>query len=163
MFAESKDKQLAGYGRQLAKSPSAAPNSVVGKMLELTGETQAGFDFDWQAYRGKVVVIDFWATWCGPCLRELPNVKKTHAELQDQGFEVVGISIDRDLDALSAFLERDPLPWTTLSGDAAQAKARELGVRAIPTMMLIDGEGKIVQVANRIEQLRPQIDQLLEK
>ena len=75
----------------------------------------------------------------------------------------MGISIDRDLDALSAFLERDPLPWTTLSGDAAQAKARELGVRAIPTMMLIDGEGKIVQVANRIEQLRPQIDQLLEK
>lgn len=163
MFAESKDKQLAGYGRQLAKSPSAAPNSVVGQMLELAGETHAGFDFDWQAYRGKVVVIDFWATWCGPCLRELPNVKKTHAELQDQGFEVVGISIDRDLDALSAFLERDPLPWTTLSGDAAQAKARELGVRAIPTMMLIDGEGKIVQVANRIEQLRPQIDQLLEK
>lgn len=163
MFAESKDKQLAGYGRQLAKTPSAAPNSVVGQMLELAGETHAGFSFDWQAYRGKVVVIDFWATWCGPCLRELPNVKKAHAELQDQGFEVVGISIDRDLDALSAFLERDPLPWTTLSGDAAQAKARELGVRAIPTMMLIDGEGKIVQVANRIEQLRPQIDQLLKK
>ena len=59
-----------------------------------------------------------------PVFARTTKCQKTHAELQDQGFEVVGISIDRDLDALSAFLERDPLPWTTLSGDAAQAKAR---------------------------------------
>jgi peroxiredoxin len=96
-------------------------------------------------------------------LRELPNVQKAYSELNDQGFEIVGISIDQDLDALTEFLDREALPWPTLSGEKAQAKARELGVRAIPTMMLIDRDGKIVQVANAIEQLRPLINQLLEK
>ena len=93
----------------------------------------------------------------------MPNVHKAYDELNEQGFEIVGISIDQDLDALTEFLDREALPWPTLSGEKIQAKARELGVRAIPTMMLIDRDGKIVQVANRIEQLRPQIDQLLEK
>jgi thiol-disulfide isomerase/thioredoxin len=163
LFAESKDKQLAGYGRQLAKPSSAETSSVVGEVLALEGDSHAGLPFDWEAYRGKVVVVDFWATWCGPCLRELPNVQKAYSELNDQGFEIVGISIDQDLDALTEFLDREALPWPTLSGEKAQAKARELGVRAIPTMMLIDRDGKIVQVANRIEQLRPLINQLLEK
>jgi peroxiredoxin len=163
LFAQSKDKQLAGYGRQLSKSPEAETSSVVGQMLVLEGDSHSGLPFDWESFRGKVVVVDFWATWCGPCLRELPNVQKTYSELNDQGFEIVGISIDQDLDALSEFLDREALPWPTLSGEKAQGKARELGVRAIPTMMLIDRDGKIVQVANRIEQLRPQIDQLLGK
>ncbi|MEZ6105949.1 MAG: TlpA disulfide reductase family protein [Pirellulaceae bacterium] len=161
LWSESEGRQLAGYGRRIAASESAAAPSVVGSVLELAGDTQNGLPFDMEAYRGKVVVVDFWATWCGPCRRELPNVEKTYAELHERGLELIGVSLDQDQQALTDFLETHPLPWVTLSGDGARNSASGAGVRAIPTMMLLDREGKVVAVANRIDQLRGQIDELL--
>lgn len=161
MFAKSADKELARYGKKLAKAPAGKESDLVGKPLELAGTTASGAPFDWATYRGKVVIVDFWATWCGPCIRELPNVKATHEKYKDRGFDILGISLDQDQEALADFLQKNPLPWQTLAGDGTQELAQKYGVRGIPTVMLVDREGKVLGVAHRIEQLIPELEKQL--
>ncbi|MEX2027503.1 MAG: TlpA disulfide reductase family protein, partial [Pirellulaceae bacterium] len=81
LFAASKDQQLSIYGQKLAKPVAESQSELVGKELELTGLTALGAEFNWKSYRGKVVIVDFWATWCGPCIKALPSVKELHARL----------------------------------------------------------------------------------
>jgi thiol-disulfide isomerase/thioredoxin len=75
--------------------------NLLGSTPTLQGTVFGGEKFDWARYKGKVVLIDFWATWCGPCLRELPNVKAAYEKYHALGFDVVGISLDEDKDALT--------------------------------------------------------------
>ena len=133
------------------------------RSLELSGTTANGVAFNWESFRGKVVIVDFWATWCGPCIREMPRVKTLHEKLHPKGLEIVGVSLDKDPEALAAFLEKNPLPWETLAGDDTQELAGKYAVRAIPTMMLVDREGKIVAVSHSCDQLVPLLEKLLEK
>jgi thiol-disulfide isomerase/thioredoxin len=160
-FAKSSDKELARYGKKLAKKPAAKESDLVGKELELAGATAAGAAFDWKKYRGKVVLVDFWATWCGPCLREMPHVRELYDRLHAKGFEVVGVSLDKDAEALSTFLDENQLPWETLAGDETQELAEKYGVRGIPTMMVVDKEGKVLGVAHQVQQLVPIIEKAL--
>ena len=160
-FAKSSDKELARYGKKLAKKPAATESDLVGKEMELSGTTAAGGPFDWKKYRGKVVLVDFWATWCGPCLREMPHVRELYDRLHDKGFEIVGVSLDKDAEALSTFLEENQLPWETLAGDETQELAEKYSIRGIPTMMVVDKEGKILGVAHQVQQLMPIIEKAL--
>ncbi len=160
-FAKSSDKELARYGKKLAKKPAAAESDLVGKELELAGTTVTGEAFDWKKYRGKVVLVDFWATWCGPCIREMPHVREMYDKLHDQGFEIVGISLDKDREALDTFLAEHQLPWETLAGDDTQDLAEKYSVRGIPTMMVVDKEGKVLGVAHQVAALRPLIEKAL--
>ena len=160
-FAKSSDKELARYGKKLAKKPEAQESDLVGKPLELAGTTQKGLPFAWAGYRGKVVIVDFWATWCGPCRREMPNVKALFEKHKDRGFEVVGVSLDQDQEALATYIEENQIPWETLAGDDTQQLAEKYGVRAIPTMMLVDKTGKIVGVAHNLAALAPLAEKLL--
>ncbi|MEX2174915.1 MAG: TlpA disulfide reductase family protein [Pirellulaceae bacterium] len=160
-FAKSSDKELARYGRKLAKKPAAAETDLVGQPLELAGTTAEGAAFAWEAYRGKVVLVDFWATWCGPCLREMPHVKALYEKLHERSFEVVGISLDEDHEALAAYLEENAIEWETLAGEGTQALAEKYGVRGIPTMLVVDREGKIAGVAHNVAALAPIVEKLL--
>jgi thiol-disulfide isomerase/thioredoxin len=124
---------------------------ALGKPLELSFTAVDGREVKLSAYKGKVVLIDFWATWCGPCVVELPNVLKTYEELHPKGFEIVGISFDAEKDALVKFVKEKNMPWPQyFDGKGWGNKfGQEFGITAIPTMWLVDKNGVLVDMNAR--------------
>jgi thiol-disulfide isomerase/thioredoxin len=117
------------------------------KPFVLTGKTVDGVDFSTLAWKGKVILVDFWATWCGPCVGQIPQVKKMYAEYHARGLEVVGVSNDFSASALKDFISRGDMPWPELYDPAAADKKNlhplttNLGIEGIPHLFLIDKQG----------------------
>lgn len=131
-----------------------------GNAMLVQGTTLAGQPLDWAKYKGKVVLVDFWATWCGPCLQELPNVKENYEKYHKQGFDVVGISLDENKEQLADFLKEEQIPWTNLFAEKGdQPTARYYGITGIPTAILVGRDGKVISLNARAEIL----GELLEK
>lgn len=95
------------------------------------------------AVAGKVVLLDFWATWCEPCKTALPTYSKLYGDLRARGFEVVAVSVDDDDADVKAFLAARPLPFTVLR-DPGGAFAERMGVSLMPTSFLLGKDGKVV-------------------
>jgi len=116
-------------------------------------------------YKGKVVLLDFWATWCPPCRAELPNVIKTYEKHHDQGFEIIGISLDEDQAKLKSFTAEQKMTWPQyFDGKKWENKlATKYGIQSIPATFLIDGEGKIIGRDLRGEALEEAVAKLLLK
>ncbi|MBI2925461.1 MAG: TlpA family protein disulfide reductase [Verrucomicrobia bacterium] len=116
-------------------------------------------------YKGKVVLLDFWATWCGPCVAELPNVLKTYEKYHEQGFEIIGISLDKDEEALNKFIKQKKMSWVQFfDGKGWQNKlATKYGINSIPATYLLDGEGKIIAKDLRGEALARAVGKALAK
>ncbi len=110
---------------------------------------------------GKWTWLNFWAGWCGPCKKEMPHVKELNEKLAAKGFAVVGVSLDKDQEALAAYLAENQIPWENLAGDETQELAQKYGVRGIPTMMAIGKDGKILGVAHNVASLVPLIEKAL--
>ena len=112
--------------------------------------------------RGKVVLIDFWATWCGPCVGEVPHVKEAYHKLHSQGFEVIGISLDQDRARLEYFINTNAMPWPQYCD--GKGWSNDIGVKysihSIPTMWLVDKEG-LVQDQDAEQNLLEKAEKLL--
>lgn len=135
---------------------------LAGKPLDLKFTALDGREVDLTQMRGKVVLIDFWATWCGPCMRELPNVKATYAKLHPKGFEIVGISFDEEKDALTKVLEREQMTWPQFFDGKGWGNefGRRFGIEGIPTMWLVDKKG-IVRDLEARENLEDKVTRFL--
>jgi peroxiredoxin len=147
-----------------------APNVSKGaKAPPFTAKTTDGKNLKFpDAYKGKVVMLDFWATWCGPCIAELPNVLKNYEKFHSKGFEILGISLDRDNygEKLAAFTKEKKMTWPQIyDGKFWQAEIGQLyGVEGIPFMLIVDGDtGEILDSNVRGENLGPAIEQGLAK
>ncbi len=115
-------------------------------------------------YKGKVVLLDFWATWCGPCVVEVPNVKAAYNRFHAQGFEVLGISLDENREALKSFVARKEMPWPQVfnaDADRGSDPASLYGVRGIPYTVLVGKDGKIVAMDLRGDHLAAAVDRAL--
>jgi len=114
-------------------------------------------------YKGKVVLLDFWATWCGPCRQELPNVVATYQKFHDKGFDVLSVSLDqaRQGPALLKFVHDNNMTWPQIydGGYWKAAVAVQYGIEAIPCPVLVDGDsGVVIAVgANAIGQRLPKL------
>lgn len=121
-----------------------------------------GKELSLEKYRGQVVLLDFWATWCGPCIAELPNVQKTYQKYKDKKFQIIGISLDRSLTALDTFLKGNDLPWVHYWDDEGTISS-QYRVTAIPSMFLIDGKGVIHTTDLRGAKLEKAVDALVKE
>jgi outer membrane lipoprotein-sorting protein/peroxiredoxin len=110
-------------------------------------------------YKGRVVLLDFWATWCGPCVGEMPTVKAVYNKLHAKGFDIVGISLDQDRGALDNFLKTQNVQWPQVFDGKGwgNAIANQYGVKAIPFALLIGRDGKIAAVNVRGDALEPAV------
>jgi thiol-disulfide isomerase/thioredoxin len=142
---------LASPASDKAKSVARAQIEIldrVGKPLTLTFTALDGSYFDLASLHGKVVLIDFWATWCGPCVRAMPEIQQVYAAQHAAGLEIVGISLDRSREKLEAFLAKEQMPWVqSFSGKAWDDDlARGFGIYSIPTQWLVDKKGVLRDV-----------------
>lgn len=134
----------------------------LGKPLNIKFKAVDGREVDLASMKGKVVLVDFWATWCGPCMAELPNVKTTYDKLHGKGFEIVGISLDQDMDKLKHVVAREKMAWPQYFEDRGDGNkyADEFGITGIPTMWLVDKKG-LLRDLNAREDLQAKAEKLL--
>ncbi len=178
-YARTSGKQgtpaALGFWSGLTKSPNAAVRARAEaevrvaesftKPIDLKFTAVDGREVDLSKLRGKVVLIDFWATWCGPCIAELPNVKKAYATYHDKGFEIVGISLDQadDRQKLIDFTKKHEMPWPQhFDGKGWKNEvSSKYAVSAIPAMFLLNREGVVISTNARGPKLEEEIRRLL--
>lgn len=130
---------------KLPKPPGASmnPRNWIGKpALDFQVTNLKGEELSLKDLRGQVVLLDFWATWCGPCIAEIPSVKKTYEKYKDQKFQIIGISLDTSMKPLESYIEKEELGWLHY-WDKSRRVSTLYKVRGIPSTFLIDGEGII--------------------
>ena len=134
-----------------AKFPDFAEKDTAGKPLSIAN------------YKGKIVLVDFWATWCGPCVAELPNVLKTYEKHHGKGFEIIGISLDQDAAKLTAFTKEKKMTWQQFFDGKGWGNklAVKYGVKSIPATYLLDAQGNIAAKDLRGEALEAQVAKML--
>ena len=160
-FPDTAQAKMAG---QMIASLKKQAELIVGKVFPDFNEKDLdGEPLSVSKYKGKVVLVDFWATWCGPCIGELPNVLEAYKKHHDQGFEIIGISLDSDKAKLTSFLKQKEMTWKQyFDGKGWQTKlAQDYGVNSIPATYLLDREGKIVARDLRGEALEAEVAKAL--
>ena len=153
------------YTKQLDEYIRLAAFGVGSVMPNFTLKTPDGKDISLNDFKGKYVLVDFWASWCGPCLREMPNVVKLYKECKGKNFEIFGVSLDNKKDAWVKAIKANGMKWpqgSDLKGWGSEP-ARLCNVSAIPFTVLIDPEGEVIAIDLRGEQLHAKVKEVLGK
>lgn len=143
---------------EILKKLTVGNEPIPFKVKSLDGKT-----ISLDRYKGKVVLLDFWATWCGPCRREMPKVISLYNQFNDKGFEIIGISLDESRTSLEQYIKENKMGWPQyFEGNKwNNSIAKKYGVRAIPATFLLDREGKIRYKAVRGRELARAVEKLV--
>jgi thiol-disulfide isomerase/thioredoxin len=136
---------------------------LVAKPFELSGLTIDARRLDMSQYEGKIVLVDFWATWCGPCRAEIPNILANFQKHHNDGFDVIAVSVDQDIEALKTFVGTEKPPWAVVVDNYPgnrNSMAARYGIRAIPAFILVGQDGKVAAVNCRGKQLGQELARL---
>jgi thiol-disulfide isomerase/thioredoxin len=172
-FAARVDDAKAWYSklaRQYARTPAGerAAGALVrldlkGKPLVVAGRSLANTTVRSDAYRGKVLLVVYWATWCKPCTEELPALQALYAQYRARGFEILGVNLDLDRTPVPAYISSHRITWATLHEDGGldSRLARQLGILSLPTMVLLDRRGTVVSSETTVADLKTELPKLL--
>jgi thiol-disulfide isomerase/thioredoxin len=151
-WAQQQTKAQGGGNTAATGDPAARTGSgFAGKTVSLKFDAADGSPVDLARLRGKVVLIDFWATWCGPCMKEVPNVVAAYQKYHDKGFEVIGISLDKSKDAMLRVAAQKGMTWPQYFDGKAWNNEISSGfqIRQIPTMWLVNKNGLVATTEAR--------------
>jgi thiol-disulfide isomerase/thioredoxin len=139
-----------------------ADEAPIGKPLDIKFTAVDGRAVDLAQLKGKVVLVDFWATWCGPCVGEVPHVKEAYEKLHPKGFEIVGISLDSDKSKLENFVKEKGMTWPQFFDGKGWNNeiSTKYGIHAIPAMWLVDKKGNLHDTKGR-QDLATKVEKLL--
>ena len=161
-LSQSKNESVADLAKNAIEQRERMANLKI-KPVELTFKATNGKAIDLAKLRGKVVLLDFWASWCGPCIGEMPSVVGAYKKLHKKGFEIVGISLDEDRAAMEAALKKLGMTWPQyFDGQGWQNKiSRSFGINSIPAAWLLDKKGMLRETGLRGDELSAAVEKLL--
>jgi peroxiredoxin len=164
-FKQCDDKNHAKQAKLLVEFAEKRLG-VIGEEITIEGVHVDGTRFNWEKYKGKVVLVDFWASTSSPWLAELPNLKAAYDRFREDGFEIVGVNVDRVRKNAFNYLRGERLPWPIVmdeiaAGIDANPNTIRYGVRAVPFVMLVGRDGRVVYIHVRGTQLWQRVEDLL--
>jgi thiol-disulfide isomerase/thioredoxin len=172
-FSGSDEKAIDAYARivkdfseaESARKAAGAKNRLesVGKSIRLQGTTIDAKKFDLDQYRGKTVLIQYWATWCEVCKQDMLQLKALQAKYSQKGFHVVGVNLDNDVRVANKYLIDNRWPWPQLfeTGGMDSKYANEMGIMTLPTMILVDKTGRVIRRNIHASELDAELSKLL--
>ncbi len=157
------DGRKTFYGKKIIEYDRVAAITGIGATPEFSLTDTAGKIVRLSSLRGKYVLVDFWASWCGPCRKENPNVVVAYKKYHDRGFDIVGVSLDTKKDAWEKAIQKDGLTWQHVSDLKGWESGiiKEYGIKVVPTNFLVDRNGKIVAKNLREEALQKKLEELM--
>ena len=161
--SESAKQIVADYRKKKAEEKEMRERMREGNPApEFTFQNEKGKTINIKKLKGKIIVLDFWASWCGPCRKEIPNVKKVYAEYKDKGIQFLSVSIDAKKEAWTKALKEEQMPWMQgWTPDAGKSVMNTYQFGGIPFIILIDKEGNIYRKNLRGEDIKNAIDDCL--
>lgn len=130
--------------------------------MTVEGKLLGGGAFDWSKYQGHVVLVDFWATWSDPSVRDLPDLRGCYDGYHPKGFEIIGLAADRDLADVENFVKERDIPWPIVVGNGKPSPTiNYYGIMSVPVRVLVGKDGKVISLNATGEGLREQLEKLL--